>query len=98
MASLFITVWDDAAEVALGVPLQQMVVAIGATSVQSAVVAGIGNAHKRMRLLADVDCFVIPGDNPTALGDGTMGIPLGAENPEYHSIDVGQRVAVIERT
>jgi hypothetical protein len=94
---LYITVFEDAAEVALGAPVQEMAVAIGAGSVQSDAIAGTGNRHRRMRLMADVDCFVTWGDDPTATTDGTSGRPMGAENPEYFAINVGQKVAVIER-
>lgn len=97
MATLYITVWEDAAEVALGQPTQEMVVSIGATSTQSAVITGTSNRHRRMRLMADADCFVTWGEDPTALADGTGGRPMGAENPEYFAINVGQKVAVIQR-
>src|SRR3990170_158819 len=94
---LFITVWEDAAEVALGAPTQEMQVAIGAGSVQSAVITGTKNRHVRMRLMADADCFVTWGDDPVATTDGTSGRPMAAENPEYFDINVGQKVAVIQR-
>ena len=97
MATLYITVWEDAAEVALGQPTQEMTVPIGASSAQSAVIVGVKNRHLRMRLMADGDCFVTWGDDPTALTDGTSGRPMGAENPEYFSINAGQKVAVIQR-
>lgn len=94
---LYIAIWDDAAEVALGNPTQEMAVAIGGTSTQSAAVTGPENRHKRMRLFADSNCFVTWGNNPTATTDGTGGRPMGAENPEYFDIITGQVIAVIER-
>lgn len=96
MATLYIAVFDGAAEVALGDP-QEMTVTIAAGSTQSAVAAGPVNRGRRMRLFADADCYVTWGDNPTATNDGTSGRPLGAENPEYFAITTGQKVAVIER-
>jgi hypothetical protein len=96
MATLFIRVYEGAAEVAIG-HIQYDTVAIGAGSVQSAVIVGDKKRHRRVRLFADADCFVADGDNPTATGDGASGMPLGAENPEYVWIYAGQKFAVIER-
>ncbi len=97
MATLFIAVWRDAAEVALGDPLQEIAVAIGAASAQSAAITGKDRQRNRIRLFADADCFVTWGTDPTALTDGTAGRPLGAGNPEYFDIEAGQKVAVIQR-
>ena len=97
MATLFITVYEGAASVALGDPIQEEAVVIGAGSLQSNVITGIAPRRKRVRLYADVDCFATWGDNPTATTDGTSGRPLGADNPEYFDIESGYRIAVIER-
>jgi hypothetical protein len=94
---LYIAVWDDAAEVALGNPTQEMVVAIGGTSTASLAVSGPVNRHKRMRVFATANCFVTWGSSPVATNDGLTGRPLGSENPEYFDIITGQAVAVIER-
>lgn len=97
MATLFITVWEDAEEVALGGPIQETAIAIGATSSQSDVITGTLRKRRRVRLFADVDCFATWGENPVALNDGTDGRPMGADNPEYFDIEAGHKIAVIER-
>lgn len=43
MGTLFVTVWDDAAEVALGEPTQEFTVSIGSSSTQSVAITGQGN-------------------------------------------------------
>lgn len=101
MATLFVTVWEDAKEVALGLPSQQFTVTIGSGSVKSTKINQIDasdNRHKRIRLMADGKCFVNRGDtNVIADQTGANGWPMGSENPEYHSIQAGQFLAVIER-
>lgn len=97
MATLFFAVFESAAEVAHGSPVQEGVVAVGAGSAQSATISGSDRVRRRVRLYADVDCFVTWGANPTALVDGTEGRPLGADNPEYFEVEGGQKLAVIER-
>lgn len=98
MATLYIAVWTSATEVALGDPIQEMAVSIGAGSVQSAEITADNRKRRRVRLMADSACFVTWGLNPTATNDGTSGRPLGAENPEYFDIESGHLIAVIERT
>ena len=97
MATFFFRVYETAAEVAHGDPKQEDVVTIGVSSQQSAPIHGDKKRQRRVRIFADVDCFVHWGDNPTATNDGLSGMPLGAENPEYISINAGQKFAVIER-
>jgi hypothetical protein len=98
MATLFITVFGDASQTLVGEPAQEMTVTIGAGSLQSAAIsAGNNKAWKRVRLFADADCFVTWGANPTAVGDGSAGLPMGAENPEVFTIESGQKIAVITR-
>ena len=98
MATLYIAVWGDATQTLIGEPVQEATINIGATSTQSAVISGgVNKAWRRVRMYADVDCFVHWGSDPTALTDGTAGRPLGADNPEIFDIESGQRIAVIER-
>jgi hypothetical protein len=98
MATLFISVFADATQTLLNPPIQEMAVAVGAGSVQSAALSQGNNATmRRVRLFTDTDCFVTWGADPTAVGDGSSGMPLGAENPEVVGIETGHKVAVIQR-
>jgi len=97
MATLFIAVWEDAEEVALGNPIQEMTVDIGVASAQSDAISGTLNKRRRVRLFADGNCFATWGADPTALNDGTDGRPLGASTPEYFDIQSEHKIAVIER-
>jgi len=97
MATLFFAVFEDAAQTALDIPLQEDVIAIGVGSLQSATIVGSGKKKRTVRLFADVDCFVTWGADPTAVADGSEGRPIGAENPEYVSIEAGHKIAVIAR-
>jgi hypothetical protein len=64
------------------------VVAIGATSAQSAAYA----AETLVRVLATVACHILIGTNPTAL---TTSTPLLANSIEYYIIPAGSKLAVI---
>ena len=97
MATLFLTVFRDADRVLLDEPIQETTVTIAGASAQSAAISGSNKEIRSVRLFADADCFVKWGDNPTALADGTAGMPIGAENPEVVGVKAGQLVAVIER-
>ena len=97
MATLFVCIWVDAKQVALGDPLQEFPVTIAGTSTKSTTISGSGRKKIRARLFADADCFVTWGEDPTALNNGNDGRPLGAENPEYFDIETGHKIAVIER-
>lgn len=97
MATLFYCVFDVAGATALGEPLQVGTTAIGASSAQSDAITGDGRKRRVVRCHSDADCFVTWGVNPTATIDGTSGIPLGAENPEYFNIEAGHKLAVIQR-
>lgn len=97
MATLFITVWDNASQTLLGQPIQRATVSIGAGSLSSAAISGSKSEIRRVRLFADADCFVTWGSNPTAAGDGSNDMPLGAENPEVVGIEAGDVIAVIQR-
>ena len=97
MPSLQITVYEDAAEVALGDPILEEVVTVTGTSALSSVIPA-GRTMRRMRLLADVDVFVTWGEGtPEAKIDGSSGRMLAAESPEYFAIEPGHFVAVIAR-
>ena len=98
MATLFFAVFEGAAEVATGDPIQEGVVSIGGASAPSAVIVGSGRKRRRVRLFADAICFVTWGENPVAKSDGTEGRPIGAEGGEYFDIEAGHKLAVIERT
>lgn len=96
MATLFVTVWEHAGEVALGDPLQEFQVDIGGASTESAdPIVGEGRKKRRIRLFADADCFVTWGETPVAVS--TASRPMGAENPEYFEIEAGHKIAVITR-
>jgi len=98
MTTLFVTVWGDAEEVPLGDPLQEFSVNIAATSTASTeTISGSGNKRRHVRLFADTNCFVIWGEDPTAVNDGSDGRPMGSDNPEYFNIQSGHKIAVIER-
>mgnify|MGYP000639799283 CR=1 FL=1 len=97
MATLFICVFEGAASVATGDPIQEEGVNIGATSTQSNAISGSGKKRRRVRLYADADCFVTWDSDPTATTDGTSGRPMGADNPEYWDIESGYKIAVIQR-
>lgn len=101
MSNLYICVFEGAAEVALGDPIQEEVVVFTSSSVQSNAISTANAAsrvRRRVRLYPDADCFVTWGENPTVLTDGTEGRPLGAEQREYFDIESGHKIAVIERT
>jgi hypothetical protein len=97
MATLFISVYEAAGSTALDDPLQEEVVTVGAGSLRSNAISGPGNKKRTVRLFTDADCFVTWGEDPTALTDGSEGRPMGAENPEYFSIQAGHKIAVIQR-
>ena len=97
MPTLFITVFRSAGSTAHNNPSQEEVVTIGGGSLQSNAITG-ARGLRTVRLYPDTDCFVTWGASPTAVGDGSEGRAMGADNPEYFSIPVGDIIAVIERT
>ena len=98
MADLYLRVFGVAGSVAEGLPVNENKVSIGGTSTQSGVMHAAGDNRSRVvRLFADAACFVTWGANPTALNDGTDGMPLGAENPEYIQVQADHLIAVIQR-
>ena len=94
MASVFITVWDSAREVALGDPIQYAQAVIDSSN--SSAISGSGKKRKRCRLYAEADCWVAWGASPTATGVADS-IPLGPDNPEYVDIEAGHIVTAITR-
>ena len=97
MATLFISVFDGAAVTLVDRPVQQMTITVAASSAQSAAITGQASKVRNVRLYTDTDCFVEWGADPTALNDGTGGIPLGADNPEVIGMRAGDLIATIER-
>lgn len=95
MANVYLTVWHSAAEVALGDPVQFTVSIIDGAN--SAAITGTGRKRRRVRLLADADCFVAYGESPTAT-DGTDSMPLGLDNPEYIDMESGHVLTAVTRS
>jgi len=98
MANLQYTVFEDAAAVALGSPLQENVIAIGATSAAGDAIVGDTRRPRRVRVMCEAKAFVMWGDAPVAKSDGTDGRMMGSESPEYFDLEAGWQIAVIERT
>ncbi len=103
MATLYLSVFYGASEVAMGDPYHEEAVAISGTSNASTAIphptGNPGKARIRVRALADVDCFCHWGDpTPVALSDGTQGRAMAAGAAEYFDIEAGHMIAVIERT
>ena len=97
MANVYVTAWDTAAEVAMGDPVDFLVAIIDSTN--SPALSGSDRKRKRVRLLADADCFVnffSDVADPTVT-DGTDAMPLGADNPEYVDMEVGRVLKAITR-
>jgi hypothetical protein len=65
-------------------------VALGAASVQSTAITG-----SLIRVVAQSDCHLAFGANPTAVADGTC-VFLPAGIPEYFVLISGNKVAVIQ--
>lgn len=73
-------------------PLAEQTVAIGAGSVQS----NAFNAKARMiRIHCDVVCSVALGSNPTATATKAR---MAANQTEYHAVNGGDRIAVIQNS
>lgn len=98
MATLQFTVFETAAEVALGDPIQENIITISGTSAQGAVIAAEDGKRRRVRVAVDTNCWVLWSENPTALVNGTAGRMMFAGDREYFDIQSGHRIAVIERT
>jgi hypothetical protein len=77
------------------VPLQPILtqpVAVGASSTQSAAFTAY---TKTVRLIANTDCYVAFGSNPTA---STSSLFLPAGSIEYFRVQPGSQIAVIQST
>lgn len=98
MATLYFRVYEGAAEVATGDPIQEGTVTIAGSANESAAITGSDRKRRRVRLFADTNCFVTWGASPTAVNDGSDGMPMGSENPEYVDIEAGHLISVIQRT
>jgi len=94
MATLWMTVFGGVSQTAMGDVIQKDSATIGVTSVQLAAITGDGRRLRTVRVFADAKCYVKWGADPTA--DSTD-VPVGSENPEYFSVEAGQRIAVITR-
>lgn len=95
MSNLYITTWENAASVALGVPKQFLTAAIA--GVNSAKITGDTDRQTRKcRLYAEIDCWVKWGAAPIATG-ATDAIPLFANTPEYFEIESGFVITAIVR-
>jgi len=77
---------------------QEGTITIAGTPNASAVISGSGNKRRRVRVFADTNCFVTWGENPTAANDGSDGMPMGSENPEYIDVQSGHKLSVISRS
>jgi hypothetical protein len=99
MANVYFATYATAADVAHGRPHQFGAITIdGAASASISAPAGFPANHRcRVRLLADGKCFVDWGDTPNPQGDGSIGIPLGAENPEYVEVQAGHALKAVTR-
>jgi hypothetical protein len=79
-------------QMAMGAPVVQQTVAIGAGSVQSAALGGTSNF---IRVHTDVICSIAFGTNPTAT---VTSMRLAANQTEYFGVGPGTKVAVIANT
>lgn len=100
MANCYFAAYATAADVAHGRPYQFGVMTIdGSASAAVAVPAGFQANHKsRVRLLADGKCFVDWGETPNPQNDGSSGIPVGVENPEYVEVQCGHKLQAVTRS
>ena len=95
MATLFFTVWEVAGSTPDGAVLQEESISIGAASVQGSAITGSGKRKRQVRIFCDADAFVTWGSDPTA--SSSDGRPMGQDNPEYFTLEAGQKIATIER-
>src|SRR3954466_13090361 len=97
-SNLYINVWPDASQTALG-DIEQLLT-ISTLSASNQISGGVSLngtlSTKRVRLFAEVACFVTWGSgSPDATG--AIRVPLGAENPEYFTVPVGTKFAAVTR-
>lgn len=79
-------------QMAMGPPIVEQTVAIGAGSAQS---AAFGATTNFVRLHTDAICSIVFGANPTALATKMR---LAAGQTEYFGVAPGSKVAVITNT
>jgi len=96
MATLFYEVYEAAAEVGLGHPVDEGQIAIGSTSTQSAAIPTTGEGTKRVALLPDAECIVKIGADPTA-NPTTGGGYIPQNMLVYKYIEAGNKIAVIQK-
>ena len=75
---------------ALGVNTEQTPISVGATAAQS---AAFGSSTIVIRVVANTDCHIAFGSNPTATANSTF-IPKGL--PEYFKVNSGEKLSVIQ--
>lgn len=86
---------DDFGESApIFAPAASQQIAVTAASAQS---AAFGARTSAVMLFADTDCFVVLGDNPTALDDGTHML-LPANETRLLKVKGGEKLAAIRRS
>jgi len=94
MAKVYMTVFESAAEVALGLIQFTNATIDGAAS---SAIDGTARKGRRVRLYAESACWVAWGTSPNPTGEDDA-MPLGPDNPEYISMEAGQTLKAISRT
>ncbi len=94
--TLQVSAWNGASVTLAGQPFSEEVIDVGSGSLQGSVLNCSGNMCS-VRFLADEDCWVNWGLNPTAAGDGASGRKIVADVAEVFGVQNGHRIAVIER-
>ncbi len=93
MATLYISVFDASAMMAIGEEEQTMTVDIGVSSVQSDAIVGNNRKKQTVRLATDTACHIKWGANPTA---DASSFYLPANGVEYVHLEAPWRIAVIQ--
>src|SRR4051812_20408755 len=98
MASLYVTVFPDAQQTALGDIAQTLTIATISGSTQpTGKVSQIGSlGFVRVRVFADGDCWLAMGTAPDATNAAAR-LPLGASNPEYFTVPHGHKFDAVTR-
>jgi len=98
MANLYVNVWPDAKETALGTmeAVLKITTLSGSNQVTSAVAENGTTKIKRVRIYAEANAFIAMGANPDAT-EAAQQIPIGADNPEYFTVPLGTKFAGITR-
>ena len=94
MANLYISVYDGAASTPIGDPEQYLTAVIGGAN--SDTVLGSNRKRWTARFYAESDCWMKRGENPTATG-ASDSEPIGADNPEYFTVEAGHVITAITR-